>query len=238
MTPTPRPRPRPTSGRGRRPVVAGRTAVSVAVAEREQSADSVEEPVGDDELIAASATEAEQPGGSPPRPGLLARTSVLVGLAVGVVLAIAAAVVAVAGAGAASEEAAAANRAVVDAAATSAVTGQISDGVETVFSFDSKDMAKTERAAQELLTGDAIAQYNTLYGQLKQLAPAQGLTLSTKVKSIAVQTLTGDRADVLVFADQQATRAGADAPSVGGAQLRLLAAQAGGKWRIAGITVL
>lgn len=224
MTPAPRPRPQPA--RARRSV-AGRGTASVAVAEPTPD----EGPAADDELTAPAATPADP--SSAPRERKW--TSVL---AVTLVLAVTAAAVAVVGWAKASDTAANANRAVVDTATTSAITGQLSDAVETVFSFEPKDMAKTEQSAQKLLTGDAIGQYNTLYGQVKQMAPAQGLTMTTTVKSIAVLSLIGDRADVLLFADQKATRNGSDQPSVGGAQLRLLAQQVDGTWRIAGITVL
>jgi Mce-associated membrane protein len=169
---------------------------------------------------------------------VLRRPRVRAGLLVALVLATALATTAGIGAANARAGGAGDNRALVDVDTTSAVTGQISDAVQNIFTFDPRDMARAEQAAQRVLTGDAVGQYDQLYGRVKKQAPEQGLAMTTTVKSLAVRTLNGDRADVLVFADQRATRPGVAQPGVGGAQVQIAAQRVDGQWKIAGITVL
>ena len=58
------------------------------------------------------------------------------------------------------------NQALSDQATTSEVNGQISDGVEKIFSYDFADTGKTEQAAKDLLTGDAVGEYDELFRKL------------------------------------------------------------------------
>ncbi len=133
-------------------------------------------------------------------------------------------------------EGAAANRALVDQAATSQVKGQITDAVETLFSYDYANTAETEQAAKKLLTGKAVEQYDKLFETVKAQAPEQKLVLTTTVRAAGVTRLQGDRAEVLLFVDQNATRTDTGQSNVGPAQLTVSAEKHGDQWKISGIT--
>lgn len=136
--------------------------------------------------------------------------------------------------GAASAE----NAALADNARTSEVRGQITTAVNTVFSYNYADVAKTEKAAQELLTGKAVQQYNQLFALVRKQAPEQKQVLTTTVTDTAVKTLTGDRARLLVFADQRNTRTDTNETSYSAAVFAVDAVDAGDTWKIAEIDTL
>ncbi|GAB2961781.1 hypothetical protein LWP59_25590 [Amycolatopsis acidiphila] len=130
------------------------------------------------------------------------------------------------------------NAALVDAAATSDVLGQVNKAVETVFSYDFSDTAKTRNAAQNLLRDNAVQQYNQLFGEVTRLAPAQQLVLTTTIRATAVTSLAGDEAHLLVLADQRSTRGDTNQTSNAAAQLSVVAKKTGDTWRISDLTVL
>lgn len=127
------------------------------------------------------------------------------------------------------------NEALVDQAATSEVNGQMSDAVSKIFSYDFADTAKTEQAAKNVLTGDAIKQYDQLFATVKQQAPLQKLVVTTTVKASSVLRLEGDRAQVLLFVDQNATRTDNGGNQVGPAQVVVTAEKQGDQWKISNI---
>ncbi|MFI8848679.1 hypothetical protein ACIGW3_00500 [Streptomyces sp. NPDC053499] len=131
--------------------------------------------------------------------------------------------------------AAARNAALTDRAATSRVSGEVQDALARIFSYTPEGLAGTERAADELLAGKAARQYETLFGQVEQRARKQKLTLATRVVSVGVSKLRGDRAHLLVFLDQTTHRAGRE-PANAAAQLSVTAQRRDGDWRIVGIT--
>ncbi len=131
--------------------------------------------------------------------------------------------------------AAAANGAFTDRAATRAVDQQVAAAVATIFSYSYADSARTKAAAQSLLTGAAIRQYNQLFAIVEQQAPKERLTVTTRVSNIGVELLTGARARVLVFANQQDTAAGTGKTSYGGAMFAVTAVNLHGRWRIESI---
>jgi len=122
--------------------------------------------------------------------------------------------------------------ALVDAATTSAVNGQIREAVEKSFSYNFADVESTEKAARELLTGKALCQYNAVFGPVKEIAPQQKLVVTVRVVSSAVSSLKDDRATVLVFADQVTTRTTDNQTGGGTAMLRVSAVDDGGRWKI------
>ncbi|MFG2090906.1 MULTISPECIES: hypothetical protein [unclassified Spirillospora] len=136
--------------------------------------------------------------------------------------------------GAASAE----NAALSDNARTSEVRGQITTAVNTVFSYNYADVAKTEKAAQELLTGKAVQQYNQLFALVRKQAPEQKQVLTTTVTNSAVKSLTGDRARLLVFADQRNTRTDKNETSYSAAVFAVDAIHTDGKWKITAIDTL
>ncbi len=127
------------------------------------------------------------------------------------------------------------NTALIDPAATSAVRTQIDAAVQTVFSYSYADTGATRRAAQRLLTGPAIQQYDTLFALVEQQAPAQKLVVTTTVTNSGVELLTGDQARVLIFVNQQDTRAGTSQTSYSGAMLAVTALFQAGRWKIENI---
>ncbi|GAB3676591.1 hypothetical protein [Saccharopolyspora tripterygii] len=131
----------------------------------------------------------------------------------------------------------AANEALTSAGETSEVNGQISEGIEKLFSYDFNDTAKTENAAKDLLVGSAVQKYNELFALVKQQAPQQQLIVTTTAKNSAVTHLEGDRAEVLVFVDQHAMRANTGESNIGPAQLSVSAEKQGDKWKITQLTL-
>jgi Mce-associated membrane protein len=131
--------------------------------------------------------------------------------------------------------AASANEALVDAGATRAVTRDVTSTVNTIFSYSYADTARTRAAAQRLLTGPAIRQYNQLFALVQQDAPTEKLVVTTRVTNVGVELLTGGRSRLLVFANQQDSRAGTSQTSYGGAMFAVTAVDQGGSWRIESI---
>jgi Mce-associated membrane protein len=127
------------------------------------------------------------------------------------------------------------NLALTDGPATKAVDRQIANAVNTVFSYNYADTAATRRAAQRLLTGPAVRQYDTMFALVERNAPAQKLIVTTRVTNSGVEVLNGSRARVLVFANQQDTRAGTGQTSYAGALFAVTAVRQGGRWKIENI---
>lgn len=127
------------------------------------------------------------------------------------------------------------NTALIDPAATSAVRAQMDSAVQTIFSYNYANTGVTRQAAQHLLTGAAIQQYNSLFALVQQQAPAEKLVVTTTVTNSGVELLTGDQARVLIFVNQQDTRAGTSQTSYGGAMLAITAVFQAGRWKIENI---
>ncbi|CAG7630946.1 nuclear transport factor 2 family protein [Actinacidiphila bryophytorum] len=129
------------------------------------------------------------------------------------------------------------NTALTDTARTSEVKGQIAEAVNAVFSYDYADTARTDTAARRLLTGKAVQQYASMLAEVRAQAPAQKLVLTTTVTDTGVETIDGDRAHVLVFADQRNTstaEAGAGS-TYAAAMFAVDAVRQDGTWKIASI---
>jgi Mce-associated membrane protein len=127
------------------------------------------------------------------------------------------------------------NLALTNGPATSAVRHQVSSAVQEIFSYSYTDTAKTRRDAQNLLTGAAIRQYDQLFSLVQKDAPAQKLVVTTSVTNSGVEFLTGSRARVLIFANQQDSRAGTGQTSYAGAMFAVTAVLTGGTWKISNI---
>ena len=127
------------------------------------------------------------------------------------------------------------NTALTDAAATSQVQRQVDSAINTVFSYNYADTGTTRAAAQRLLTGAAVREYDSLFKLVETDAPAQHLVLTTKVTSSGVELLEGDRARVLIFADQRDTRMTTHQTSYAGAMFAVNAVRQGDRWKIENI---
>jgi len=125
-----------------------------------------------------------------------------------------------------------ANTALVDTGRTAEVSAAVSNALNQVFSYSYDKTEVTEQAAADLLRGSALDTYDKLFAQVREQAPAQKLVLTTRVVSSAVQYLEGDRARLLVFLDQSATRADADTTNAAAAQLSVTVKREGDRWVI------
>lgn len=124
------------------------------------------------------------------------------------------------------------NQALVDNARTSEVVGQVTTAIQTVLSYNFAEPQKNEEAARAVLTGKATQDYDTIMTGLRKSGPEQKLVYSTIVRSAAVRVLEGDRAMVLVFADQHSERASDGYRGDTALQVVVNAQQVDGKWKI------
>lgn len=128
-----------------------------------------------------------------------------------------------------------ANRALVDAEATSTVLGDVSDGLTRIFSYAPDSTTATEQDAAEVLSGRAASEYRTLFAQVKQRAAAERLTVTTRVVRAGVERLSGGTAQLLVFLDQVIVRKDEPKGTSAAAQLAVTARLDGGHWQIVDI---
>lgn len=130
--------------------------------------------------------------------------------------------------------AATSNTALVDVATTAQVKEAMSTAAERLFSIDYNDIDATQKAADELLVSDEVKQkYTTLMGRFRELAPKQKLVVTVTATRSAVMSLEGDRARVMVYIDQTATRAVDKQESAGAAAMWFTAERHDGQWKVA-----
>jgi Mce-associated membrane protein len=133
----------------------------------------------------------------------------------------------------------AANTALVDVGATAEVSGQLTDALQTIYSYDFARLDENERAARAVITPEFADQFNQLFAQVRQLAPQQQAVVTATVTVSAVKEITGDRAVLVAFMDQQATRAAASGgqPTQFSAAGRLTVTgqKVDGRWKIAAV---
>ncbi|WP_216213168.1 hypothetical protein [Amycolatopsis aidingensis] len=127
------------------------------------------------------------------------------------------------------------NAALVDTGLTTEVSGQVGEALERVFSYSYDDMAATERAAEQVLAGSAVQDYDLLFGQVRDKAPEQKLVLSTTVSVSGVRTVDSSSAHLLVFLDQTATRVDTGKSNATAAVLSVDAERMDGRWKITGL---
>ncbi|MFJ8182365.1 hypothetical protein [Streptomyces sp. NPDC096105] len=94
------------------------------------------------------------------------------------------------------------NTALTDLARTSEIKGQVAEAVDRLFSYDHADPGAFDTAAKDLLTGKAVAQHRDLLADVRKRADARKAVITTTVTETAVERIDGDRARVLVYADQ------------------------------------
>jgi Mce-associated membrane protein len=127
------------------------------------------------------------------------------------------------------------NRALLDIGATAQLTGQVREGVERVFSYDFARLDDNERAAKAMITGPFARDYPRQFSRVRELAPGQQAVVVATVPALAVKVLDGDRAIVVAFIDQQASRAGQAAPLLAAGRLRITAQRVNGSWKLADV---
>ncbi|ANN16492.1 hypothetical protein SD37_13075 [Amycolatopsis orientalis] len=130
------------------------------------------------------------------------------------------------------------NAALVDQAATAEVADQVGAGVKAVFSYDYSNLARTERAAADVLTGEATGQYRDQFASARKRAEDQKLVRTTTVRSAGVRSLRGEEAEVLLFLDQQTIAATGGTPQSTVSQLSVTARRVDGRWKISRLTAL
>ncbi|MEU7278154.1 hypothetical protein AB0A69_05085 [Streptomyces sp. NPDC045431] len=137
------------------------------------------------------------------------------------------------------------NTALTDVARTSEVKGQVTKAVGELFSYSYATPAEADRAAKTHLTGRAVEQHRAMLAPVREQAARQKLVLTTTVTESGVERINGDRARVLVYADQTNTRtagtaaaAKKDAMTYGAAMFAVEAVRVGGAWRITAIDTL
>jgi Mce-associated membrane protein len=94
------------------------------------------------------------------------------------------------------------NTALTDLARTSEIKGQVTKAVDRLFSYDHADPGALDEAAKDLLTGKAVDQHRDLLADVRARADEQKAVITTAVTESAVERIDGDRARVLVYADQ------------------------------------
>ncbi|MFI7384992.1 hypothetical protein [Streptomyces sp. NPDC049813] len=136
------------------------------------------------------------------------------------------------------DDAATANTALTDAARTSEVKGAAGKAVNALFSYDHADPAAERKAAATYLTGKAVAQHRALLAPVLAQAQQQKTVVTTTVTDSAVERIDGDRARVLVYADQSSTSTAAkakDAANYAGAMLAVDLVHEDGRWLVSAL---
>ncbi|OBQ48047.1 hypothetical protein A4U61_22745 [Streptomyces sp. H-KF8] len=105
------------------------------------------------------------------------------------------------------------NTALTDLARTSEIKGQASQAVEALFSYDHTDPGALEKAAEDLLTEKAVSRHDTLLADVRERADEQKALITTTVTESAVERIDGDRARVLLYADQSSVATAGTKPT-------------------------
>ena len=198
-------------------------------------ADVSQEVTAPDEVPAESSAEETPPATVGAKRGRRARRSVVAALSVATILVGSLGIWAAVAAHDLRASASSANTALVDGSATQGVERAVTAAVNTIFSYTYADTARTRAAAQQLLTGPAIRQYNQLFALVEQQAPKEKLVVTTRVTNIGVELLTGGQARLLVFANEQDSSAGTSKATYGGAMFAVTAVNQHGRWQIESI---
>ncbi|MEU6441752.1 hypothetical protein [Streptomyces sp. NPDC047046] len=130
------------------------------------------------------------------------------------------------------------NSALTDAARTSEVKGQAEKAVDALFSYDHADPGAMDKATARWLTGKAVAQHKTLLAPVLAAAGKQKTVVTTTVTDTAVERVEGERARVLVFADQSSTSTAAKATAAAnyaGAMLAVDLVRHEGRWQVSAL---
>ncbi|MET9800508.1 hypothetical protein [Streptomyces sp. NPDC006368] len=132
------------------------------------------------------------------------------------------------------------NTALTEVARTSEVKGRVTKAVGELFSYDYASPGAADKAAKRHLTGKAVEQHRRMLAPVRDQGARQKLVLTTTVTESGVERLHGDRARVLVYADQSNTRTAAKkaGTTYGAAMFAVEAVRVDGSWRIAAIDTL
>lgn len=218
-------------------VAAERTAAPTPVRKPVEPGTVAEEPLDEPEQREQKdEEEKEPPSGRPPRPRPRLRITLPAVLCALTVLLGAFAAWAFTSAATLNDEPGRQNTALTDIARTSEVKGQITEAVGAVFSYNYASPAKADAAVKKYLTGKAVQQHEDMLAEVRAQAPKQKLVLTTTVTESGVELLDGDRARLIIFADQSNTRTGkSEETTYAAAMFAVDAVRRGGTWRISAI---
>ncbi|MFE5603251.1 hypothetical protein ACFQ8O_29180 [Streptomyces coelicoflavus] len=202
-----------------------RTRGATAVLEPTRTAATADAPTAGDEKTPA---RARRPRRRPPVLVLLCALTVLLGGFAGWAHAEAEGL---------RSEPARSNTALTDLARTSEIKGQVTKAVDRLFSYDHADPGALDKAAKDLLTGKAVGQHRELLADVRERADAQKAVITTTVTESAVERIDGDRARVLVYADQSSVATRGDKSGTGKAAGDEKAAQDEGVYAAAMLAV-
>ncbi|WP_329354706.1 hypothetical protein [Streptomyces anulatus] len=212
------------------------TATVTDAAEPQLAEDTATDPDAETDATAGPDTAPDAPGNAPRDKASRLRVGIPAVLCALTVLLGAFAVWAFASVGDLRDEPARQNTALTDIGRTSEVKGRISEAVGAVFSYDYASPARSDRAASTYLTGRAVQQHKDMLADVREQAPRQKLVLTTTVTESGVEFLDGDRARLLIFADQSNTRTGKDEETTyAAAMFAVDAVRRGDTWLIAAI---
>lgn len=133
------------------------------------------------------------------------------------------------------------NTALTDLSATSEIKGQTARAVAALFSYDHAEPEAFDKAARTLLTGKAVAQHRDLFADVRDRADQQKAVITTTVTDSGVERVDGDRARVLVYADQSSVGTAAksgkadDQGTYAGAMFAVDVVRRDGRWLVSGI---
>jgi Mce-associated membrane protein len=186
---------------------------------------SQEAPVSTDASVSTEAPAGTNARRRVPLPALLAVLTVLLGA-----FAIVAATKA-----SALRDSTGQNAAFTDSVTTSQITSQVSTEVDTIFSYNYTDIARTRQAARRVLTGPAIRQYASTIRTVALAAARDKLVVTTAVTYAGVEYLSGDRAHVLAFVNLSDTSAVTGQTTSQPGMLAVDVVRQGNTWKITNI---
>jgi Mce-associated membrane protein len=127
------------------------------------------------------------------------------------------------------------NRALLDTERTSELLARAKDVSEQLFSYTYTDLDGHKTRFKELSTGTFSDKYDELFASVEQQAGVMQASLTSTVKDVAVRVLTDDRAEVLVFIDQNSTRGDTGATTTAGSMYLATFADVDGEWKVSDI---
>ncbi len=127
------------------------------------------------------------------------------------------------------------NLAMLDKSATAEAVEQVSRAVEAIYSYDAASLDADEAKALEMINGSYASEFKQNFAAVRALPPGQRASLSSKVVSAGVITLTERRASLLVMLDQVGRQADKPEPVKAAVRLSVTAQRVDGQWKVSGV---
>lgn len=130
------------------------------------------------------------------------------------------------------------NKAQIDPITTSQAKKEIDAAVETLFTYDYRDLDGRDDEVNELLASDKLRkQFATLNCAIQKQAPKQKTVSATKVSYSAVTALTDDTARAIVFVENMWERKSAGQTEKSSGSLAVTARLVDDQWKIADLEI-